>query len=80
MGSEQHEENENEADAVFQRVSDDWIRKSGVHGVGVGGDRSDRIIVTIDFKRAEVREQFPDAIEGVPVEIRFTDPDKEELL
>lgn len=61
-------------DEVFQQVKDDWIRKSGVRGVGLGGDDSQTIIVTIDQERTEIQEEIPDAVDDVPVEVEFVDP------
>jgi hypothetical protein len=68
------------ADEVLQQVKDDWIRKSGIRSVGLRGDDSSTIVVTVDRTNPEVREQLPDSVEEVPIRIRFTDPSKGEPL
>lgn len=64
----------NHAEEIFLQVRDEWIRRSGVRCVAVGGSRDHSIVVTIDQNQPEMRERIPDSVDGVPVKIEFIDP------
>lgn len=70
------------ADAVLQRVKDEWIHETGVRSVGLSpgsiddSEESTSIVVSIDEAEADAGDRLPDSVEGVSVEVEFVDPDE----
>lgn len=68
------------ANTVLKRVGKEWIERSGVRSVGLSAGRigdsedSTSIVVSVDETRTEARTDFPDSVEGVPIETEFVDP------
>jgi hypothetical protein len=67
------------ASDVLQQVKDEWIQKRGVRSVGLGGDDKPGISVTV-VRTSEFNQNFPETVDGVPVNVREIDPDKGQML
>lgn len=62
------------AKTVKQRHEKEWLRMEEVTGVGVGLVKGGEIgiLVSVTGRTKRVREQIPDQVEGIPVEVNVT--------
>lgn len=73
------------ADEVFNRIREDWIQIAGIRSVGLSprsydGDDETTIVVAVDTTNADAETQIPDSVDGVPIEIKYSDPADDQLL
>ena len=61
---------------VKRRYEKTWLAIDGVVAVGIGSTADNRtaIVVSVTDTVARLRTRIPQAVEGVPVEVRTTGP------
>jgi len=64
---------------VLRQVKDEWIRKEGVRAIGLVADDEPSISVTVT-PASRLHPVFPESVEGVPVNVRESDPDRGQML
>lgn len=67
------------AEDILQQVKDKWIQKEDVRGVGLSGDDEPVLSVTV-VRTSHLKRAFPETVDGVPVNVRESDPDAGQIL